>query len=142
MNNQSGVSKTGSRLSNTLYAYSSVTGEWRLLRLASVEHFMFILTTYFIQRFKESKEICQKNADTSVYHSLCLSYINFVYAVFSMESDLINEAVASIDTSLDMVAKLRKASSITKSISSLFFKKNYNEYTDGEHQQPTITRAE
>lgn len=48
-----------------------------------------------------------------------------------MESDLINEAVSSIDASLEMVQKIRKTSSITKSLSSFFFKKNYNEYTDG-----------
>lgn len=82
-------------------------------------------------RFKEAKGICQSHADKSIYHSLCLSYINFVYGVFTMESDLINEAVSSIDASLEMVQKIRKTSSITKSLSSFFFKKNYNEYTDG-----------
>lgn len=82
-------------------------------------------------RFREAKEVCQSHADKSIYHSLCLSYINFVYGVFTMESDLINEAVSSINISLEMVQRMMKTNSITKSLSSFFFKKNYNEYTDG-----------
>lgn len=86
---------------------------------------------FFNNKFDDAKIVCDELVDKfgkdSLYGTVGHSYISFVYAVFSMEKKLLDDSFERIKKTYEIVNFRRKHH---HSLSSWFFKTDYNAYSD------------
>ncbi|KAI1296617.1 Tetratricopeptide repeat protein 39B [Halotydeus destructor] len=90
------------------------------------------LDLFFENKFIDSKQLLSEHRDTSLYHAVGLSYYLICYAIFTCEKPLIEEARDVLTGALKLCEKKRKVNSIKQTLSNLFSKQDFNEYTDEE----------
>lgn len=89
-----------------------------------------VVDKFFRNEFLEAEKLLLDHPERweQPYFYVCLTYIKALFAIFTMEKDIVEEALTRAKATLDMCDKKRKPSKI----SSWFFKPDYNEYTDEE----------
>ncbi|KAI1296510.1 hypothetical protein HDE_04859 [Halotydeus destructor] len=93
----------------------------------------YTLHLFFENKFDLSKRHLVDNRDKSLYHSVAALYHSVCYALFTMEKDNIEEAMEQSKQTAAMIEARRKKSGFGSSITGLFTKTDYNDYTDGTY---------
>ncbi|KAI1296619.1 Tetratricopeptide repeat protein 39B [Halotydeus destructor] len=116
-----------------LWCYA-VKSEWspaeNIDMVESLEQIKNATEFFFRNQFKESRAYLEPTADSNFIHSAGVTTIKFCYAFFTMEKDLIEDALQSIAKTDKLLSSVRKPSSISGAISGLFRKTDHNQYTD------------
>ena len=89
-----------------------------------------VVNLFFHNQFIEAEDLLLSHPERwqQPYFYACLSYIKTLFAIFTMEKDIVEEGLVRAQATLDMCHKKRKPSKL----SSWFFKQDLNEYTDEE----------
>lgn len=85
---------------------------------------------FFQNRFNEADHVfaSDENLDSYIYYKCARAYMAFIFACITMEKPFIDDAFEKVNAIMSHVKKMRKGTSLT----SWFFKTDYNEYTDEE----------
>lgn len=90
------------------------------------------LRTILTNKLEESKEILDKWKYGSMYHALGIAAIQFVEALLSFEHSLILEAMKIVNESLAVCDYYRKKHGFYSSLTNIFSKISYSNYTELE----------
>ena len=89
-----------------------------------------VVEDFFNNRFDKAMEAVSEKSSYSLPHAHAKAMLKFFTAILTLEPDSIESAKAELKQSMDLCNSMRKPTSIRKSITSLFFKQDYNEYKE------------
>lgn len=87
---------------------------------------------FFNNQIEQAMALAASKSDHSLPHAHGIAMFKFFTAVLTMEPEEVEDTKREIKKTIAFCNRLRKMTTIRKSITSLFFKYDYNEYKERE----------
>ncbi|RWS06370.1 tetratricopeptide repeat protein 39B-like protein, partial [Dinothrombium tinctorium] len=91
-----------------------------------------IFDLFYANKFDEVYARCDEKINSSLMHSHAKTFISFLYALLTLESNEIARGKEAIEQTLQFCEKKRKSKSFMQSVSSFVWKNDVDKYTDSE----------